>query len=177
MHLRRRGPDARLLSDLLRHGDSFACQEHAELFFQPDLIVERRLTVRRKCRHCPCQRLMLVVVGKRDQEDCPDFADLREALVIAGDVRDVVHVSDAVMQARPDAVVHLAAISHVQHAAQNQELAWDVLVQIQQPKLAGQVIQTIAVSLAAPVLHAQVVKLAQAVHVPIFRSMDNAQRT
>ena len=83
MHLRRRGPDVRLLSDPLRHGDSFACQEHAELFFQPDLIVERRLTVRRKCRHCPCQRLMLVVVGKRDQEDCPDFADLREALVSA----------------------------------------------------------------------------------------------
>ena len=26
---------------------------------------------------------MLVVVGKRDQEDCPDFADSREALVFA----------------------------------------------------------------------------------------------
>jgi GDP-4-dehydro-6-deoxy-D-mannose reductase len=46
----------------------------------------------------------------------------------AGDVRDAAHLRAVVTAAAPDAIVHLAAISHVQQATRDEELAWDVNV-------------------------------------------------
>lgn len=43
-----------------------------------------------------------------------------------GDLREAAHLSRLFDDAKPDAVVHLAAVSHVQHATNNPALAWDV---------------------------------------------------
>jgi GDP-4-dehydro-6-deoxy-D-mannose reductase len=59
--------------------------------------------------------------------DAP-WGSLEDVAWIAGDVRDGAHLRDAIAQAKPDAIVHLAAISHVQQATDSQELAWDVNV-------------------------------------------------
>lgn len=45
-----------------------------------------------------------------------------------GDLRDPAHVEEAVARARPDLVVHLAAISHLPTAAANPSAAWEVNV-------------------------------------------------
>ncbi len=45
-----------------------------------------------------------------------------------GDLRDQAHVTDAVEHAKPDLVVHLAAISHLPTAAADPGMAWDVNV-------------------------------------------------
>ncbi len=45
-----------------------------------------------------------------------------------GDLRDPEHVEQAVQLAQPDAVVHLAAISHLPTAAKDPAAAWDVNV-------------------------------------------------
>ena len=45
-----------------------------------------------------------------------------------GDLRDERYVADVVDAARPDTVIHLAAIAHVQTAAADPALAWDVNV-------------------------------------------------
>lgn len=47
---------------------------------------------------------------------------------LAGDLRDDGYVSQVVEQARPDVVVHLAAISHLPTAAADPALAWDTNV-------------------------------------------------
>ncbi len=47
---------------------------------------------------------------------------------VVGDLRDEAHVSAAVQAARPDLVIHLAAISHLPTAAANPAQAWDVNV-------------------------------------------------
>ncbi len=47
---------------------------------------------------------------------------------ITGDLRDQAHVTAAVTAARPDVVVHLAAISHLPTAAADPAQAWDVNV-------------------------------------------------
>jgi GDP-4-dehydro-6-deoxy-D-mannose reductase len=47
---------------------------------------------------------------------------------LAGDLRDDAHVRAAVAAARPDLVVHLAAISHVPTAASDPATTWDVNV-------------------------------------------------
>lgn len=43
-----------------------------------------------------------------------------------GDVRESEHWQRLFRDTRPDAVVHLAAVSHVQHATSNPALAWDI---------------------------------------------------
>lgn len=47
---------------------------------------------------------------------------------VFGDLRDEAHVAEAVAKARPDLVVHLAAISHLPTAAGNPALAWETNV-------------------------------------------------
>ncbi|WP_053334184.1 GDP-mannose 4,6-dehydratase [Gemmatimonas phototrophica] len=47
---------------------------------------------------------------------------------LLGDLRDETYVSRVVATARPDTVIHLAAISHLPTAAANPALAWDVNV-------------------------------------------------
>jgi GDP-4-dehydro-6-deoxy-D-mannose reductase len=56
-------------------------------------------------------------------------ADASEAIRwVTGDLRDDAHVEEAVRVARPDFVVHLAAISHLPTAASAPALAWEVNV-------------------------------------------------
>jgi GDP-4-dehydro-6-deoxy-D-mannose reductase len=45
---------------------------------------------------------------------------------LTGDIRDAAHVARLFDEARPDAVIHLAAVSHVQHATSSPTLAWEV---------------------------------------------------
>ncbi|MEO7999011.1 MAG: GDP-mannose 4,6-dehydratase [Gemmatimonadaceae bacterium] len=45
---------------------------------------------------------------------------------LTGDLRDAGHLGQLFDEAKPDAVVHLAAVSHVQHATSNPALAWEV---------------------------------------------------
>jgi GDP-4-dehydro-6-deoxy-D-mannose reductase len=47
---------------------------------------------------------------------------------LLGDLRDEAYVAHVVATARPDTVIHLAAISHLPTAAANPALAWDVNV-------------------------------------------------
>jgi GDP-4-dehydro-6-deoxy-D-mannose reductase len=65
----------------------------------------------------------------------PDHGGEDAALVLPGtvqwrigDLREDTYVADAVSGARPDVVVHLAAISHLPTAAADPSLAWDVNV-------------------------------------------------
>ncbi|MEP6779374.1 MAG: GDP-mannose 4,6-dehydratase [Gemmatimonadaceae bacterium] len=69
----------------------------------------------------------------------------------SGDVRDASFLHALVNEARPDAVVHLAAISHVQQATNDPTLAWDVnllatvrlLHELNARRLAGEIDPTI----------------------------------
>lgn len=60
----------------------------------------------------------------------PEAGDALDPAVtwVRGDLRDDAHVAEAVARARPDLVIHLAAISHLPTAAGTPSLAWDVNV-------------------------------------------------
>ena len=54
------------------------------------------------------------------------WGDLTEVSWLTGDLRDPGFMGRLFEVARPDAVVHLAAVSHVQHASRDPALAWEV---------------------------------------------------
>lgn len=63
-----------------------------------------------------------------DVHDTTDAVDGPPIMWRSGDLRDDTFVANAVAEAQPDMVVHLAAISHVPTAAADPALAWDINV-------------------------------------------------
>jgi GDP-4-dehydro-6-deoxy-D-mannose reductase len=54
------------------------------------------------------------------------WGSLRNVAWRSGDIRDARFLSALIGETRPDAVVHLAAVSHVQQATNDPTMAWDV---------------------------------------------------
>ena len=54
------------------------------------------------------------------------WGSLRDVQWRAGDIRNALFLQSLSTEVQPDAVVHLAAVSHVQQATENPTLAWDV---------------------------------------------------
>ena len=68
------------------------------------------------------------VTGTALAPDAAGASAMPELRWVYGDLRELAHVHEAVQVARPDLVIHLAAISHLPTAANDPAMAWDVNV-------------------------------------------------